>query len=742
MPIEYTPSISTHNTRTTSSGATTAHALKSHLTNLAQSKLPTHELPSAHDSTIKPSKRTPYRPLAPPPKKATIEELERYLKKWVLENPQTHTEETCEKILFFLNSLDTENPQNHLEFDHTTIDLPDIFHTKLLKDHLTSLSIHSDKITKLPSLPLRNLLRLDLKGCTKLTELPPDLDAAHKLARLDLNGCKGLTSIPEEMASLNKLTITGLGDCVHLALIPEALLNKTMGNGQTLLTQAILDGDETGVKRLTKLGASLSQSAGNGATPMTLAVLENDVSMVRLLKNLGADINQPAANGDTPLVCAVDDDNIELMEILLHELGADLNQPAGNSTTPLIFSINKGDMKMVEWLIRNGADMTQASGSGFSPLAIAILKNNTDAVKLLIASGIKVNEPVTLEGETPLILATITENPNMVKLLLSLKASIDLPGQDGEPPIAKALIFDLPEMVHLLKRLGANLIAGEKLVNTKFLAHAWGMKGTYPTESNVHFQLEYLPAIYSMRMLEKYASDFFKSEDFLGDPVLSRALSKENQKNILKAIAAGFPRSANDVIGDPLSTEDADDIVTEINLGKPFVILAGTVSHGISMVLHEDMLILFNRGEGHADASIRAYHLPASILTPEIIQQLTYNRYRDTPAFYDMIDQLKLKPADWGWSYTQKPQLVAHCSWAALKGAFGILCKLFASPEVTGEMIYKKFTTFVRKKTFEEFQLEYKSEPILRKIKRKGVKKGIFPDKKNEASSSSTTSRL
>lgn len=693
------------------------------VTNLAGAKLPKSAMPPEQELTItapvhlgqtrtKPPART-----APPLRDATIEEIKKYLVDWVMENPQPHHKETAKKIIDFLASLETKNPQSQLQFDHTTGQLPDIFHTRLVADHLKTLVIHSDKITELPSFgPLNTrLIHLDLRGCTGLTELPTSLGALSNLVRLDLNGCTGLTALPEEIADLDKVTIVGLGDCSQLAALPQALLNKPMGDGQTLLTRAVIEKNENGVRLLQRLGASLSRSAGDGHTPMTRAVAQDNLAMVRLLASLGANVNQVSNDGDTPLICAVREQNSDIVEVLLDELNADINQLGGDGSTPLITAMLEDDTEMVQWLISKGANAQQLSGDGYSPLGIAILHGKDEMVKTL-HGHVNFNKPANLFGETPLIIAAINNKPEMVKLLKRLGAGVSIPGADGLPPIAKAMLYDLPGMAHLLKTLGANQEAGERIVKIKFLAHVWGMKGIYQTDTS-RFALEELVANYSMRMLEKYVAEFFKSEDFLLDPSMNHALSPASRKKIQEVIAQGFP----------LSPDDSAATIDQVQSGKPFLILGGTIGHAVSMVLYDDMLVLFNRGEGKAGDAVRSYHLPAAALTPEIIEKLTYTRYPNTKSFYDMLDALKLTPADWG--YDQKPQGVSNCAWASAKGAFGILCKLFADSEGAGELIYKKFSTFVRKQAFEEFQLEYAHQDtvLIQQVQAKGRRKGIFP---------------
>lgn len=742
MSIEGHPSISSRPLHRAPSAAseTPAHPL----TDLAAAKLPVYAKHPQQESAItspvnKKLLKETKPPLAPLKENATFEELKQYLIDWVMENPQTHTKETVKKILVFLL---TKTPQGDLHFDATTCELPDIFHLKLVQERLKVLSIHSDKITQLPSLgPLTGLLHLDLKGCTGLTELPADIGVVENLVRLDLNGCTGLRSLPNTLVSLTKLTITGFGDCSQLTLVPQALLHQPMSNGQTLLNQAIIEKNENGVRLLTHLGASLNQSAGDGHTPMTRAVLQNDASMLRLLKSLDADVNQPSANGYTPLICAINEENMDMIEFLLDELKADINQPGGDGNTPLVNTILEGNTELAKWLINKKANVKQLTGAGYSPLMFAIVTDNADMVTFLSTHGVNVNKPANAFGETPLILAILSNKPDIVKLLVHLGASIHAPGQDGEPPIAKALLFDLPNMVHLLKTLGANQRRGEKLIKTKFLAHAWGVKGMHQTDAS-RFNLELLPSIYSKHMLEKYVSDFFKSEDFLGDPIISQALSTTRRKTILQAIAQGFPRSSSEAVARGLlSLEDAAEIVEQIQSDEPFMILGGTRDHGISMVLHDDMLILFNRGERNADNSVRSYHLSASMLTPEIIAQLTNTQYQDTNTFYSMIDALHLLPANVEWSYIQKLQEISNCAWVSAKGAFGILCKLLADPPEIGELIYKKFATFVRKQTFDDFRLEYGNEEatfvqqaqLMKFIEKKGIRKGIFPAKQKGA---------
>lgn len=659
-------------------------------------KEPIHEKVTTAVSSMTPRARAPLPPLNPD---AGIEEIKQYLIAWVQSDPKNHSIATAKQILTFLASLSGKAPHTSIRFEEDTCELPDIFHAKLFVDHLQGITVCSSQVKRLPeSLGcLTNLLALRLRGCT------------------------GLTKLPKQLAHLNRLTIVGIGDCSGLVKLPKALLNKVMGDGQTLMTRAVIEGGLESAAALGRLGCDLNAPASDGKTPVMYAIAQNNPEMLSyLIQALHANPNQSGGNGQTPLTYAIIQENSDMVELLL-ALKADINLAGSDGDTPLTTAIIQGNTEMVAWLCSLKADVHQITPGGLTPLAAAVANNQIDSVKELHRHGAKVNS-YTAFGDTPLIIAINEDNPEMVTLLCRLGAHVNLPGGDGLTPMARAIFFHLPHLVQFLREKGADEEEAIWAVKTKLLSHAWGVAGTSETD-RIRISLEGLFVQYSLHMLETYATRFFASPDFLLDERINQALSKADQLKIQKCIGGALP----------LTSKTPEQIIALLRSKEPFMMLGdykgqtpGSLGHAISLVLHDDRLFICNRGEGKAEDedAVRAFSLPVSSLTSETIEKLT-NTDQTVKEFYEMIESLALQPA--AGDYNQQTQKVANCAWANGKGALGILFHLLAGTE-NGYRIYKKFTEFARKESFKEYlQLEYHQDAeLIQRVRAKGVSKGIL----------------
>lgn len=214
-------------------------------------------------------------------------------------------------------------------------------------------------------------------------------------------------------------------------------------------------------------------------------------------------------------------------------------------------------------------------------------------------------------------------------------------------------------------------------------------------------------------MLSKYVNEFFESTAFKSS-TLSQSLSSKAKAEIQASLAQAFP----------LSKESSSQILSKIHSKNaiPVVILTGTESHAISIVLYKDQLIVCNRGVGRKnsiekDKNITTfYSLPFSDITETTIEQLI-KIHSNIEAFSEIYKDLPVQDG-----FTQKDQGIGNCAWANGKGAVGIVCRLYAG-FANGKKIYKAFTAFLREKVLQEYleQSEDKDLAILLEIHRKYI---------------------
>ena len=65
------------------------------------------------------------------------------------------------------------------------------------------------------------VVEVDLRGCSKMKELPASVGKLQKLQKLDLGDCFGLTSLPKELGGLQELEYLNLHDCDGLRSLPD-----------------------------------------------------------------------------------------------------------------------------------------------------------------------------------------------------------------------------------------------------------------------------------------------------------------------------------------------------------------------------------------------------------------------------------------------------------------------------------------------------------------------------------------
>lgn len=109
------------------------------------------------------------------------------------------------------------------------------------------------------------------------------------------------------------------------------------------------------VQRLINEALNASYTEDNGADQLIDACSEGDLKAVKELLNNGADANVKVG-GFTPLVIAVKNEDVRLVELLLH-MGANPDIKDGKGNVPLLLAAMSSNVKICDELLSYGADV-------------------------------------------------------------------------------------------------------------------------------------------------------------------------------------------------------------------------------------------------------------------------------------------------------------------------------------------------------------------------------------------------
>jgi len=277
------------------------------------------------------------------------------------------------------------------------------------------------------------------------------------------------------------LMIAGMGLCGAISIAQAQ--TDTATESINSLTEVVIAGDVTQVRRLIGIGAEVNTTNGrNFVTALHVASHNGHTEIVKLLLEAGAKVNvqtrryarlispklsqypfTTSVESDvrldledrvetiyeyTPLMLASQNGSTETVKLLL-ENGAKVNVETRNGTTALHVASQNGHTEIVKLLFEAGAKVNvaiknisimvfvstfriydkeiidqQELGWESTPLILALRNGHLEAVKLLIDAGAKVNAK-TSYGFTSLILASEKGYTEIVKLLLDAGAKVD-----------------------------------------------------------------------------------------------------------------------------------------------------------------------------------------------------------------------------------------------------------------------------------------------------------------------------
>jgi len=130
--------------------------------------------------------------------------------------------------------------------------------------------------------------------------------------------------------------------------------------------------------------------APDGFSPLGLASFFGQKEAAELLLEKGAEVNAAALNSQRvmPLHSAAAGQHFEIAKLLI-EHGALVNAEQEGGFTPLHGACQNGQVEMVKLLLEHGADIHALSHEGRSALYFAREGNHTQVIELLEAAGAK-----------------------------------------------------------------------------------------------------------------------------------------------------------------------------------------------------------------------------------------------------------------------------------------------------------------------------------------------------------------
>jgi ankyrin repeat protein len=175
-------------------------------------------------------------------------------------------------------------------------------------------------------------------------------------------------------------------------------------NGWTPMYYAFLKKDQPMVQLLKKYGAKIEAFNEEGFSMLSSAVLSGEESVVRFMLKNKVDANQPNFDGKVPLYFAVVRDTY-------HE-----------------------DVSLTQALLKRGADPNAMNLTGTSPLHLATYSGNAELVKVLLNHGANPNL-ANDKLETPIFGACRIDNKEMIFHLIKHNAQIEYPNREGKRPL-------------------------------------------------------------------------------------------------------------------------------------------------------------------------------------------------------------------------------------------------------------------------------------------------------------------
>jgi len=238
------------------------------------------------------------------------------------------------------------------------------------------------------------------------------------------------------------------------------------------------------------------------------AVKRHDDQAARALLKQHADVNAPLPDGTTALHWAAHWDNLEILDLLIHE-GARTTAKDDYGVTPLSLACTNGNAQIVQKLLKAGADPNAALPSGETVLMTAAHTGKAAVVALLLEQGAVVEAKETSHGQTalmwaaaeghaeaaqalimrgadvharstagytPLVLSARSGDLGTAKVLLQSGADVNEAAPDGTTALVVATIRGHTALVKFLLEQHANANAGPGFTPLHWAAGEWNLE--------------------------------------------------------------------------------------------------------------------------------------------------------------------------------------------------------------------------------------------------------------------------
>lgn len=138
---------------------------------------------------------------------------------------------------------------------------------------------------------------------------------------------------------------------------------------------------------LIKAGALVNEPTGyDSSTPLSYAILNNNESAVKKLVDAGAGLETPGDGGRTPLIFAASN-RVGRTVLKLLELGAEPDAKDARGMTALMHAAQSGDFASCDYQLKAGASVNARDDEGKTALMFAAQKGDSNIARLLVKAG-------------------------------------------------------------------------------------------------------------------------------------------------------------------------------------------------------------------------------------------------------------------------------------------------------------------------------------------------------------------
>jgi len=205
-----------------------------------------------------------------------------------------------------------------------------------------------------------------------------------------------------------------------------------------------------------KLINNINIHTTDGKSGIEIACMHNHYKIVEYLIKEGADIHLKSKNEYKLLHMAVKNNNIHMVDLLIHQGGISVNAKDSDEATALHLVARDNLCSLAKYLIREGhADVDEIDNNRNTPLHIACEHGNYDIVQILLHNKAIINYR-NHHGWTPLHLACRYNQKEIFQILIDHNADIQMTTFDDQSAFKIAVSYNSSSIIKYLLKL--NLI--------------------------------------------------------------------------------------------------------------------------------------------------------------------------------------------------------------------------------------------------------------------------------------------